>query len=362
MTFPVRSRGRYRLQARADLVRAVGIRHAWRRVRADRRHRRVLLDRQPRVEQEMWCDAARELGAEVRVLAPGIFEFALQGKTARVRGQATPFSDRVSIDVADNKPLAYRILADAGLPVPAREVVEAGGSARPELLGRLGAPVIVKPAGAEGGAGVTGEVRTPGQLRRALGQAWKWDDEALVEHQADGDTYRVLLLDGEVLGVLRRTRPRIVGDGRSRIDELILREYARRTEREGPSGLKHFAVDLDCVFTLAREGRAIDSVLATGESIVIKTATNYNGPEENHTVTGPAPAGIAEAARAAAAALGTRIAGVDIVTPDPARPLAEAGGVVLEANPVPALTHHYNVAESDDAARVAVPILRALLR
>ncbi|MFL5679533.1 MAG: hypothetical protein ACJ77B_02945, partial [Chloroflexota bacterium] len=173
-------------------------------------------------------------------------------------------------------------------------------------------------------------------------------------------TYRVLVLDGEVLGVLERRRPSVVGDGRSTVGELVLEEYARRTNADDATGLKHFAVDLDCVYTVARSGRTIDAVLPAGDELVIKTATNSNGPNENRTVE-PPPAGIADAAVLAAAALGARIAGVDIVTTDPGRSLGETDGVVLDVNPVPALTHHYNVAD-ESPTKVAVPILRSLLR
>ena len=64
---------------------------------------------------------------------------------------------------------------------------------------------------------------------------------------------------------------------------------------------------------------------------------------------------------AAAACVGLRLAGVDLVTPSLEGSLAETGGVVLEVNCTPGLHHHYLVAEPDRATRVAVPILRRLL-
>jgi cyanophycin synthetase len=354
---------RYALEARLDLVRAVGVGHAWRRLREDRRHRRVLLGRRPRVAEEMWREAAAELGAEVRELAPTFFEFRLDGAWTRIRGQTTPFADPVSDELASDKPVAYRVLAEAGIPVPAHEVigVAEGREDAAALLQRIGVPCIVKPVRGAGGDGVTGEIRSVEQLRRALVRVGKFHHQALLEHQAEGDSYRLLLLDGEVLDVLRRTRPRLVGDGVSTIEELMFREYARRIEDEGPSGLKHFVVDLDCLFALEHAGLGIDSVLPAGESVVVKTATNYNGPEETETVRGEVPATLVEPARLAASTLGVRLAGVDIVAPDLTRPLAESGGVVLEVNGVPGLTHHYNVADRAGANRIAVPILRALL-
>jgi D-alanine-D-alanine ligase-like ATP-grasp enzyme len=356
------TRQRYALEARLDLLRTIGVGHSWRRLREDRRHRRALERRRARVTDEMWREAAVELDAEIRELAPSLLEFRLGEAWTRVRGQTTPFSDAVSAQVASDKPLAYRLLTEAGIPVPAHEVVDVAAHADPEaLLARIGAPCIVKPAVGAGGDGVTGEIRSAQQLRRALHRVWKMHDHALVEHQVEGDSYRLLLLDGEVLDVLRRHRPHVVGDGRSTVEELIFGEYARRIEDEGPAGIKPFIVDLDCLFTLEHAGLSIESVLPAGASAVVKTATNYNAPEDTETVRGKVPATLVEPARLAAAALGIRLAGVDIVARDLGGPLASSGGVVLEVNDVPGLTHHYNVADAAGATCVAVPILRALL-
>jgi len=71
---------------------------------------------------------------------------------------------------------------------------------------------------------------------------------------------------------------------------------------------------------------------------------------------------LAAEAAAAARVVGLRLAGVDVIAPTLDRSLAESGGVVLEVNCTPGLHHHYLVADREGATRVAVPILRALLR
>jgi cyanophycin synthetase len=352
-------RQRNLLAFRLDLLRTLGLRHAVRRVRANARHRSALVGRRARVPDRMWREAAAELGAEVRELAPEVLEFAVGGATTRVRGQTTPFADPVSESVASDKPLAYRLLADAGLPVPEHALMSVRAVADAEaFVARVGGPCIVKPARGGGGAGVTGEVRTPAQLRRALVSAARFDSDVLLEHQVAGDSYRVLLLDGEVLDVIKRARPTITGDGRSTIEELMFREYATRIAADDASGLKPFVVDLDCLFTLAAAGRTIHTVLAAGEAARLKTATNFNSADESETLPAPYPEALIDLARRAATAVGSRLAGVDVVAADSS---AAAGAVVLEVNATPGLTHHYNVADPSSSSRIAVPILAALL-
>jgi cyanophycin synthetase len=350
------ARQRNKLAFRLDLLRTLGVGHSTRRVLANTRHRRVLRGRQERVPDDMWRDAAAELGAEVRELAPMLLEFRLGQAVTRVRGQTTPFADPISEAVASDKPVAYRVLAQAGLPIPRHQLVGTGQTAAAEgFLARTGGPCIVKPARGRGGSGVTGEVRTGSQMRRALVSAGRFHGEALIEQQYPGDSYRLLILDGEILGIIRRPRPRVVGDGKSTIEQLMFRQYARRIKDEGPSGLKPFTVDLDCLFTLEQSGHTIRDVLEPAASVTIKTVTNYNGPDECLTVPPPYPEGLVTLARRAASALEVRLGGVDLVADD------AADAVVLEVNAIPGLTHHYNVADPARAPRIAVPILASLL-
>ena len=57
-----------------------------------------------------------------------------------------------------------------------------------------------------------------------------------------------------------------------------------------------------------------------------------------------------------------RLAGVDVVTPDPHRPLEEVGGVVLEVNATPGLQHHYKVRDPEQATPVAATLLERILQ
>jgi cyanophycin synthetase len=273
-----------------------------------------------------------------------------------VRQELVDLDSQAAIALSFDKTVVHGLLGAEGLPVPAH--VEDGDA---EELLRHG-PVVVKPADGTGiGAGVTGSVRTAGQLAVARAAAQRYGPRVLVERSVPGEVYRLLLLDGRLLDVVRRGRPVVTGDGRATIAELVARENRRRLEAAGEEGLSLLRPDLDFVYTLQAAGRSPGSVPADGERVVVKTVTNQNRADENETVQDTSAELAAEAA-AAARVVGLRLAGVDVIAPTLARPLAESGGVVLEVNCNPGLHHHYLVADRERATRVAAPILRELLR
>ena len=183
----------------------------------------------------------------------------------------------------------------------------------------------------------------------------------LVEEQVRGEVYRLLFLEGELLDVLLRFPPRVPGDGRSTLAQLIEAENVRRLEARGHAGLHLLTMDLDAVLTLERAGLTLASVPAEGELVQLKVVTNQNRVEDNETVREGVSDELVEQCRRAAALVGVRVAGVDIVTPDISRPLSNGHGAIVEVNGTPGLHYHYQVADTERATRVAVPVLERLL-
>jgi D-alanine-D-alanine ligase-like ATP-grasp enzyme len=312
----------------------------------------------------MWRDAAVAVGADVRRLGPSLLEVRRGDAVTRIaHEQTTPFCDQVAFQLASDKASAHRVIAEAGVPVPEQAVVGAGEYALAEAsLAGMTAPLIVKPARGSGGAGVVGHIRTRSQLRHALHDVWRYGSAAVLQRQIVAPTFRLLFLDGELLDVLRRPVPCVVGNGRSAVSTLVSLEARRRIAAGGVArGLPHLEIDLDCLFTLESIGYGPRSVPAMGEAVAVRSATNLCAPEETETVVGLLHDSTVEAARHAASAVGVRLAGVDVVTESPGSPLQDSGGAVLEVNPVPGLTQHYLVANRAERRDVAVPVLERLL-
>lgn len=349
--------------ARIDLLGVAGPRYFLRRLRDARRFAGLGEEARNAVYEYIWSEAASAVGATVETIGPGLFELRRGSARTRVFQQTVGLDDPVTLRMALDKSLSHRLLVEAGVTVP--EHLEFGFGDQGPALAFLAAAdhaCVVKPAaGTGGGHGITAGVACAAELRRASLHAAQKTDRLLIERQAAGDVYRLLLLEGELLDVVRSRPARLTGDGRSTIADLMRTENRRRVAARGAAGLARLGIDLDLVLTLERAGLSLSSVPAAGRSIAIHTITNDCGAAQCETYGGPVADRVLVEARAAAEAVGLKLAGVDVIAIDPGRPLYEVGGVVNEVNGSPGLHHHYLVAEPERATRVAGPILERLL-
>lgn len=228
------------------------------------------------------------------------------------------------------------------------------------FLAEVGRPCVVKPANATGaGQGVTTGVARPAQLAWAAAAAAAHGQELLIEEQRAGDNYRLLYLDGVLVDAVVRRPPTVTGNGKSTIRELVRSANAARLAHRPVRVVNLLAVDLDMRNTLAGRGLSPRSVPAAGEVVVLKTVINQNFGPENASAAHLLCDEVVDAGARAARCVGARLAGVDVITPDPAAPLGRAGGVVLEVNTTPGYHHHYH--KKDGHYPVAVHVLERLL-
>jgi D-alanine-D-alanine ligase-like ATP-grasp enzyme len=310
----------------------------------------------------VWRDAACELGAELRTLGPHLHEVDLDGEFTRVSRNYTSLDDPVTLDVAGNKPLVYRLLSEAGLPIPQhRKFTPAALATAADFLRHASGPCVVKPAKDTGaGNGVTTGVLRRAGLFRATAAAAVYGPELLIEEQIAGDSFRLLYLEGQLLDAIRRTSPTVVADGRSTVKGLVEHLNLERVEQGAKLSQVLVTIDLEMRHTLATQGLRLGSVPEAGRRIVLKTVSNENLGCENMPATDLLCRDVIEAGARAAEVVGARLAGVDIVTPDPSVPLVESGGVILEVNTTPGYYYHYH--QSGEPFPVAVHVLRRLLQ
>ena len=147
----------------------------------------------------------------------------------------------------------------------------------------------------------------------------------------------------------------MTGDGRSTVRELIERENADRRRVGVQAGQDFVHVDIELRQTLRAHGLDVKSVPAAGETVVLKTVVNDNRGRDNVAAADRLCDAVVAAGARAAEALRVRLAGVDIITPDPGLPLEEAHGVIVEVNTTPGYYFHHM------ASGGAVPVARLIL-
>jgi cyanophycin synthetase len=310
----------------------------------------------------MWKEAADATGAELVDLGDGFLELGRNGTRTRVWKGFVEIDHPVTLHLSGNKAVVHRLLTSAGIPVPEYlaftldRVDDAAG-----FVQRLGRDCVVKPMrGSGGGVGVTMHVRTPRQVRRAAYEASIYGRELIIEEQVAGDVYRLLYLDGEFVDAILRRAPRVTGDGKSTVRELIAAENRRRTAQGGAAAIGVIPVDHDCRATLKRAGLGLSSVPEAGREVAVKGTSNSGAELESRSVRDSIGPELREEGARAARVAGVMLAGVDAITTDPSVSLKESGGVVNEVNTTPGLQWHYRIANPEQGVKVAIPVLERI--
>ncbi len=310
--------------------------------------------------EDVWREGAGELGATFEELEEGIFKISRDGTSTRVHKNYTPLDDPVTLRIALDKLLVHSILRSHGLPTPDHAEFSLNNLNHAYRFLAQHRMCVVKPAdGTAGGSGVTTGIETRSQLIKAAARAAGYGPRLLIEEQLEGDMIRLLYLDGRLLDAVRRCPPTVLGDGESRISQLVLSLNQKRLDAGYQLAQATLKYDMDTERTLARQGLSWRSVPAKDRRVTLKTVINDNMADENESVVSQIPESTIAIGRRAAEAVGVRLAGVDVITPDIRQGLEQAGGKILEINTNPGYHNHYF--NGSGSCRVVVPILKTCL-
>lgn len=224
-----------------------------------------------------------------------------------------PQNNATASTLASDKYFTSRILEQAGVATLGGEYFflwdrhrahRPVGHEREDALAhfrKLGGSAFVKPlTGSRGDFAQA--VHDEASLARYLGEVAPYYDAILMQPVVAGAEYRVFLLDDEVLFTARKYPPSLLGNGVSRIRDLLTAHNEGLRSR----GLSPVAVTND-------RGAALDAVLAKGERWDIPGRMNLSAGGTMRLE--PLPSGPAlTLAKKAVSALGLRVAAVDLFT------------------------------------------------
>jgi glutamate--cysteine ligase len=293
-------------------------------------------------------------GARVEVLDRGDNFILLEkgGKREYVK-QATRTSadDYSAILVMENKAVAKRALAYAGIRSPEGILAEDAASAIAAAAAFAGRPLVIKPRSTNYGEGVA--ILGPGRSREAeeaaIEAAFALDSGVIVEEFVPGREFRFLVIGGKTRAVLHRMPANVLGDGASTVRELVDRKNAHPYRGEGyHSPLETIRLGETELSFLMAESLGPDSVPEDGRRVFLRGNSNISTGGDSIDFTPSMPDAYKRLAERAAAACGARISGVDMIVPDIGDASEGASYSVIELNYNPALHIHDFPAEGEN--------------
>ena len=257
--------------------------------------------------------------------------------------------------------LTYRLLREAGLPVPGASIVRSASDAV-RAGERLHYPVVVKPLDAGRGRGVTIDVRDKAEVREAflLAHGESRSGQVLVERFIPAKTYRILVVARRVVAVLERLPAHVIGDGTHTIAQLIAiinADPRRGSHLDSP--LQPITIDAQTRTVLTKQELALEDVPDAGRLVPVKpfSGLEFGGTEIDRTdEIHPENAAVA---CQAACVVGLDVAGIDLITPDIAHSVHEQGGAIVAVTSRPDLRGHIHPTEgqSRDAGMAIIDML-----
>ena len=276
----------------------------------------------------------------IRLTEGNLVQLGYGSKQRRIWTAETDRTSAIAESISSDKDLTKRLLTQCGIPVPEGQIVNSENEAW-EAAQDIGLPVVVKPLDGNRGWGVSLNVTHEEGVRKAWVVADKEGSEVLVERFVQGDEHRVLVVGDRVVAAVRGETATVTADGVSTVEQLIesqINTDPRRGETEG------FPLDLIQLNTprgemslleIQRQGLEPQSVPEKGRVIVVQRNGNLS-----NDVTDLVHPDVAAVATLAARVVGLDIAGIDVVTTDISRPLAETHGAIIEVNAGPGLLMH----------------------
>ncbi len=287
-------------------------------------------------------------------LGQGVFQ-------QRIRATMTSQTSSLAVDIASDKELTNRLLAAAGLPVPASDVTRRKEEAV-RLAHRIGFPVVVKPLDGNHGRGVAINLTTDEAVRAAFDVAYDESrrGDVIVESFITGRDYRVLVVGGNMVAIAERVPAHVIGDGSSTVAALV--EETNADPRRGVGHekvLTRITVNDAAVDLVRSQGYEMTDVPPRGEMVKLALTGNMSTGGISIDRTFEAHPDNVDIAEEAARVVGLDIAGIDFLCPDITEPVRETGGAICEVNAAPGFRMHSHPTIGDPQY-VAKPVVDLL--
>lgn len=309
-----------------------------------------------------WKAVCSERGWDCEPLGRQCIRIHGLGKTTYVIGSYVQLDSAAVLSVASNKSLARQLLMEIDVPLPKHLDFDLSGlDSAQAFMQTCERAIVVKPCEGGGGAGVTTDVTSVSSLRRAVVKASTICSRIVAEEQVEGYDYRLLYLDGELVDVVQRRSPTVVGDGRHNIPKLIALENQRRLTDDKITALSALTHDANVAQFLRQQGHSPKYVPAADSVVPVKTPINQNSTRDNLRVGQDVHPFYQKLGHKIRSHINIKLLGVDVIAPTLAEAPNDCGGAVNEINGTPAFHHHELIAGQCGVSHVGPQVMEFVL-
>lgn len=317
--------------------------------------------------RDMWRTAAEHCDLKFVELSDTIWEIRDGGTTiARFNNYLVSLDDPVTLKIAGDKSLTYRLLQERGLPIAEHQEFSLASLRLAQgFMSDHDGPFVVKPArGASAALGITTHIQTWRQCVHAAALASIYCENLIIERFIVGESLRLLFAGGDLICASRRTGTRVTGDGEQSLDRLVSERHPEIHRAASPG---NWMPTSELYLTTSAQGFRQHSIPEKGREVLVlgSSSSLVSDHKEIRTVytedvTRFLSDEIVNTAKEACLAIQSEFSGVDIITTDPTVALEKSGGVIGEVNTTPGLHHHYALKNSNQSTPAAIAVLQYL--
>ncbi len=301
-----------------------------------------------------YIEAADELGVKYEILQKGMARFQYQDKHWYIIKPVTPLVNTPAKILASRKHLTTSILHKANLSVPIQKEVQNVQEAK-DFFDEY-KDIVIKPKQSLGGKGVSIKP-THDEIQGAFNRAYEKDKskneiKVLCEKYFSGVNVRLLTLGNKVIGVVKRDTPRITGDGKRTIEDILKEENTSRSQST------QIPIDEETQKVLKDQKLDLSSIPKNHEIVYIRYSTNLAQGGHTEECSEKVHSYYKEIAVKAIKELDMELGGVDLIVKDINKPDEY---IINEINHNPGLKMHYQV-DKGKKVKVAIPIIEYLIK
>jgi len=277
----------------------------------------------------------------------------------RIQATITSNTGSIAVEIACDKEETKNLLEAANISVPKGRIIY-DEEDLDKAITSIGYPMVIKPVNGNHGRGATINIKNREEAVEALAAAKRISRAVICERFITGFDHRILVIDYKFVAAAKRTPALVIGNGKSRIVELI--DAVNKDPRRGyghEKVLTSIKVDENTKQILVERGLTLDSILPNDEVLFLKSTANISTGGTATDVTDQVHPHNVFMAERIARIIGLDVCGIDIMTDDISVPISENGGAILEVNAAPGFRMH--LAPTEGLPRnVAEPVIDML--